>query len=586
MSESGVVLTAVQRRAWLIEQTAPGAGFQHLAVGVRLRGPLDMAALRRSLRTVEARHEPLRVALAADGAAAEARVLPVQAAELTAALDLPEQDAGGADADAAVDIRSLELVVSELAACYGACATGVEPALPAAVPYGAVAAAHRERLAGPGGARQRAFWSAELTGLSDPVPLPWARARPETPSFRTDAVELRLPALPELAALAVAEDVDLGTLVTTAWAVLVDRCARVEEVVLGVPAARPGDAGTVVGPVEDVLTLRVRMGYDPTWRAAVRAVRAGLADVQAAADVPFGEQVALAAPPRQFGVHPLWTVFARPVDPPPAPVTAAGLEFSLRRCDVGRSSHDIELETAQGPQPRVVLRYRTDLLDPDRATELAGRLAALLGQLVDQPDEHLSNLPLLQPDEADRIVRDWNRTRTDYPRDTPVHVLFEQWADRAPDAPALHWEDRSLTYGDLEAQANQLAHHLLGLGVHPESRVGLYFGYSCDWVVGALATLKAGAAYVPLDPAYPADRLATMCVDAGVEVLLMPAEADRDGLFPGVRRVHPDVDAALLAAEPTVRPAVAVDSEDLAYVMFTSGSTGRPKGIGVTHRNV
>jgi amino acid adenylation domain-containing protein len=301
----------------------------------------------------------------------------------------------------------------------------------------------------------------------------------------------------------------------------------------------------VAHPTGDaVLPLRVRLPEDPTWRAVLDAAGASIVDAHANSD------------PSAAGL---------------LDAAGAGIAISHRPSGDGHTG---------------VIRCHTARYSRPDAERMARDLTALLEQCARHPDEHLSNLSLLDGPRWREVVHGWNDTTTAYPRDATVADLVERWARDTPDAPALRAGDRELTYRQLDERANRLAHHLRGLGIAAESRVGLCLRDTVDWVTGALATLKLGAAYVPLDPAYPADRLAYMCRVAQVRAVLFTG-ATRGRVDP-ICDLRVDLDAlsSRLAALPASRPAGEVHPEALAYVMFTSGSTGQPKGVGVTHRGI
>ncbi|HSR23163.1 MAG TPA: amino acid adenylation domain-containing protein, partial [Candidatus Eisenbacteria bacterium] len=302
--------------------------------------------------------------------------------------------------------------------------------------------------------------------------------------------------------------------------------------------------------------------------------------------VPLRRLAALLGLERHLNVAPLVQVVVTP-QPAAEPRTVAGVSFAFTPVDGGEALYDLELrlqETAR--DPGATLRYKRELFTPAAAEMLGRRLGQLLEQMASSPDERFSNLSVLAEEEREQVLYEWNQTRTDFPRDRTIPALFEEWADRAPDAPALRWEDFELTYGELERRANRVARYLRRLGVGLETRVGLHYGYSAEWVIGALATLKAGGAYVPLDPSYPAGRLATMCEVSQVHVLLAQEGLDGGVELPVARRVVLSAEADAIEQESDARLPESASPDALAYVMFTSGSTGRPKAIGNTHRNV
>ncbi|HEX2211053.1 MAG TPA: amino acid adenylation domain-containing protein, partial [Longimicrobium sp.] len=247
----------------------------------------------------------------------------------------------------------------------------------------------------------------------------------------------------------------------------------------------------------------------------------------------------------------------------------------------GAASFDLTLGLADDLHG--FLEYATDLFDEPTIRRMAGHLERLLQQAADHPDRPLSALSLLDQAELTRVVEEWNRTEARYPAELCIHQLFETQAARTPDAVAVVFEDQVLTYAELDARANQLANHLVHLGVGPEERVGLCLERSLEMVVCILAVLKVGGAYVPVDPGYPAERIAWMLSDSAVPVLLTQQRLRRG--LPGTRARTIAVDAQWdeIAAESAENPGIRATPQDLAYVIYTSGSTGRPKGVMNAH---
>ncbi|KAA2252836.1 amino acid adenylation domain-containing protein [Solihabitans fulvus] len=629
MSPTDQAVGVRRERIWLLSQLATEPSVHHNALSLRIHGPVDVATVTRALDVVLARHEVLRtvfsfrggeiVPAVLDGPVAltvveELRALPAadRAAELARLTE--EQLRAPFDLAAsppvrctlvrlgpyryellvvahqiAADRRSLELLGEEIGAVYQALVHGDAPeAGPAGSSFGELAEDAEARLSGGDLADSLDFWKHAVADLPDARSLPYQRSRPELGTQATGRTEftVRSTVAARLRELASAERTDVSTVVLAGVVTLLHRQLRASDLVLGVPTdLRDAASADVVGPLTETLPLRLRLPYDPTWREVVRVVRDGLRDVAAHREVPLQRLIEFARPERQLSMHPLFQILVAGAPAVPRPRTIGGVTFDPRLVDVARSPFDIEFRVADRDSLDGALSFQEELFARRNVDTIAEQLLHLLRQLAEDPDTRLSNVALIGGDERERILYGWNRTAVDYPRDALVHELFEQWADRTPQAPALLWEETGYTYAELDRRANQLAHYLRELGAGRETRIGLHFGYSAEWVVSALATLKVGAAYVPLDPSYPADRLAMMCRSADVEILLSHVGAGESPETPGVRRVLVDSEPAI-ADQPGDRLATEVRPDQLAYVMFTSGSTGRPKGIAVSHRNI
>jgi len=618
--------TLGQQRIWLDGLLLPGTAVHHVAVAVEIAGPLDASALERSLATILDRQQILRAGFTRDGDALTYAAIPaapeLQRRDLAA---YPPDERARRHAELrvresrrpfdvtsgplvrftlvrlgavrhellvvlhqlATDQQSLHVFQHELLTSYGAFTGGSDLALVPLPSRSADAARGRREAPTPDLGTGAGYWEQQLAGIPDDLELPFSR-HADTASREAATVPLALPpaAVRAVQALDPVGGVTPFMAGLTAFVLLLHRYTGRRDLVVGTLAdRRSGDADQVQGFLVDPLPLRVRLPEDPYLRDVLDEVRTTTLAALAHQDAWLSRALEQGQP--DSAGHPardLRFVCGQPLG---GPRTVAGATFSFATFDSGDTPSDLDIQLYERDGGlEGFIRYRTARLDGGDIERMAQHLPALLTQLGNQPGERLSNLSLLDDDEWRQVVVDWNDTTSAYARAGSLPQLFEEWAERTPDAPALRYGEFELSYGELEARANQLAHHLRGLGVEAEARVGLCFHSRIDWVIGAMATLKAGGAYVPLDPSYPRERLAYMCRDSGLQAVLLTSELGDHLPADCGHRVLTDEVAQDVAGQPTTRPPRRLHPDGLAYVMFTSGSTGQPKGVGVSHRNV
>ncbi|HEV2734757.1 MAG TPA: amino acid adenylation domain-containing protein, partial [Longimicrobiaceae bacterium] len=628
----GAPLSFAQERLWFMDRLEPGSAVYNISLARRLGGALDEAALERALGEIVRRHEALRTVFReVDGS-------PVQVIAPFGGFTLRLGDLSGlADADREVEVRrrateeavlpfdltagplfrarvlrldgeshvlllSMHHIVSdgwsmgvffrELSALYEAYREGRESPLPEpGVQYADYAAWQREHLRGEMLERQISYWKERLADAPALLELPTDCPRPAVQTCRGGHERIELPGelLERLRTLGRSEGATLYMVVLSAFQVLLSKYSGSEDIVVGSPIAgrtRKEVAG-LIGFFVNTLVLRTDLSGDPSFREVLRRVREVTLGAYEHQELPFEKLVAELQPERSLSHSPLFQVsFALDdVEEPGHGVAELGTEGV--DADVSFAKFDLTLAVvARGRDLRGWLSYSTDLFERGTVVRMLGHLGRVLEQVAANADVRLSRLGLLGEAERALVLEEWNRTERPYPRGVCIHELFEAQVRERPDAPALAWGEESLSYAELDARTNRLAHHLVRLGVGPEARVGVLLERSAELVVSILAILKAGGCYVPLDPGLPAERLRLMQDDSRIRVLI-----SRGGLAGVVEAggrdvVHLDRAADALASEPIHAPLSGAGAENLAYIVYTSGSTGKPKGVMVAHRHV
>ncbi|WP_163787320.1 non-ribosomal peptide synthetase, partial [Myxococcus vastator] len=630
--EGALPVSFAQQRLWLLEQLHPGRAVYNVPLALRLRGSLHVEALRRTFAEIVSRHEALRTTfLLRDGQplqqihpAPAGWELPVEdlsaleatERETTARRRLDEEARRpfelatgpllrtgllrlGLDEHVLVltmhhivsDGWSLGVLVREAAALYSAFVQArPSPLPPLPVQYAEFAVWHRQQMEAEGlGARLDAL-RASLQG-APALELATDFPRPTTRSFRggTHAFSLPAPLVAALEKVGRENGATLFMVLLAAYESLLARYSGQDDFCIGTPTAhraRP-EFEQLIGFFVNTLVLRARLGGGPTFTDLVGRVREAALTAFAHQDVPFDRLVEALGGARDPGRSPLFqAMFVLQNAPLQAPALP-GLRVDLLPCTTGTSKFDLTLSFLERDGALDgQLEYSLELFEPATARRMVEHLRVLLEAAARDPRCRVSELSLLTPAERRDVLEAWNDTRADFPADTTFHALFQAQARRTPHALAVSFEDHALTYGELEARSNQLAWHLLSLGLKPEARVGLYVGRGLEMVVGLLGILKAGGAFVPLDSSWPTSRLALTLQDCAAPVLLTLRRLDTSWLPDGVQVVCLDSPEALPASLPTHPVAPAASSGSLAYVIYTSGSTGTPKGVMVQHRSM
>ncbi len=623
---SGVVervpLTEAQRHAWFLARYSKGASTaQNETVILKLSGRLNLPALREAFQGVVRRHEALRARMLFDE---DAQHITDEDAPPLACVDVAAADAGRWIAEETrrpfdlerplarasvlrlsdeehlivlsahgliADRRSLHLAVSEMGAIYTADLQGVNASLEPVMPLRDYSEALMRHEQAPEYQRAAAYWSEHYSDGIPQIDLPSTHPRPAIKSYEGSRLVLPLePALLRgLEAWSAQHGSTIFMTLLGAFNIFVHRLTGEDDMVVGIfgrgaPLLTGGER--LIANASNAIPLRMQVDAGMTFPACVESLRKGLLDALDHQDVPFASLIRTLSPRRDQSRSPIFT-FAFDIEPPLSSPQFQGLAAAWMTPPTQHARYDLQLTVVEaGSTFQLQCDYSTDLFDAPTMRRFVRNFKVLLEGIVASPDALVSALPVLSAAERTQIVDEWNQTRTDYPRDRCVHQLFEEQAKRTPEAVAVVFEDRSLTYAQLNRRANQIANRLRRMGVGPESCVGVCALRSLEVIVAFLAVIKAGGAYMPLDPTYPRERLALMVNETGAPVVLAQDKlVDRvTGLGPEVLALDSEVDA--FAGESEEDPPNLTTSRNLVYVIYTSGSTGRPKGVRVEHRGV
>jgi amino acid adenylation domain-containing protein len=624
-------LSFAQQRLWFLDQMGAGAAYA-VPLALQWSGRLDRDALRHALSALVERHESLRTRFpVVEGRPRQVIAPPFElrldVSDLTP-LDAPARERERArlaaeEAERPFDLAagplirarlavlgpaehvllltlhhvicdgwSLGVLFRELAELYRAACEGRAPELPAlAVQYADFAVWQRQALAGDALAAQLLYWKRRLGSDLTTLELAADRRRPAAQSFAGACWRFRLgdELTGALESLARAEGVTLAMLLLGAFGALLARDSGQEDVAVGSPIANRtrSELEPLIGFFANSLVLRLDLSGDPAFRELVRRVQRISLDAYAHQDLPFERLVDELQPERSLGHNPLFQVVFAMQDAVPAPAALPDVTLAPLAPVVTRTRTDLELHLrpVDGGLEGLLV-YATDLFDESTVARLARRYASILAGAVADPACRLSRLPVLEDDERRRILRTWNETAMPFAADACLHELIEQRAAEAPGSTALVHGSETLSYGELDERANRVAHALRAMGVGHDRLVGLCLERGTAMIVGLLGILKAGGAWLPLDPGYPRERLAFMLADSGAAVLVTTAALAQRLPAHGAALLCLDRDAERIAAAPASNPGRVATPSSLAYAIYTSGSTGTPKCALLEHRGL
>lgn len=625
-------LSFAQQRLWFISQLQQDNASYNVSGGVRMEGPLSVAALERAFGEVLRRHESLRTVIRqVDGEPVQVitgppvfrlpkfdlQMVPAAQreteAQLLLTLDAQKpfniEDASLFRATLLLlsprehillltmhhiisDGMSRGVLVRELVQLYEAFANGRSSTLPELpIQYVDFAAWQREWLQGEVLDKQVSYWKEKLAGAPSLLELPADRPRPPVQSFHGARHPVVIPQelTESLRELGESQNATLFMTLLAAFEVLLFRHTGQDDIVVGVPITGRNnpELANLIGFFINSLPVRTDLSGNPTFRELLGRVREAALGAYEHQDLPFEKLVEVSQPERDTSYSPLFQVMCH-LDNTGAPALALpGLRLTPLDADTGTSKFDLTLDLVESStELKGWLEYSTELFDDVTIQRLSERFQILLKAAVAAPDTRIAALPLLSPVEENQLIVGLNQTAEVFPHAPCLHQIFEAQVEQTPAATAVRFEGQELTYAELNRRANQLAHRLRKLGVGREVLVAICMEPSLDLPIALLAVLKAGGAYIPLDPADPRKRLSFILEETGAPVVLTQEGLADNQAFAGVEVIRLDRDVEVFATESTENLPSQVTGENLCYVIYTSGSTGQPKGAMLHHRGV
>lgn len=625
-------LSFAQEQLWLEKQLNPDSAAYTIANAVRLSGSLHVKALQRSLHALIQRHEILRTSFPMVGERviqhiADDLSLPFeqrsleslspseQEDELARLIAHEEQHVFNLEAGPLLrmilvrlgatehvllltmhhiitDKWSMGIFIRELAAFYDAFSHNQPSPLPELpVQYADFAVWQRQCLTQEILDAQLAYWRKQLADIPPLLELPTDRARPMTQAYQGSAETFFISSdiVNSLKMLSQQSGATLFMTLLGAFATLLSRYSRQEDVVIGTVIAtrRQTELESLIGFFLNNLVFRVLLGGNPTFQDLLAQMKQVAFDAYAHQDVPFEYIVSALRPKRTLNHHPIVQVMCILENVPFESLHLSGLTLTPIGLESMTADYDLALSMAETPEGmRGKFVYNALLFEEATIRRMCGHFRMLLAGIATNPNQRVQEFPLLTDAERVQMLEEWNPPETTSPAAKCVNVLFEEQAERTPDAIAVVFEGEQLTYHELNRQANQFAHYLQKQGVAPEVLVGIGVERSLEMIVALLGVLKAGGAYLPLDPAYPPERLAFMAQDSRISLLLTQAALRDRFRFEGVSVCCIDTDRHVWENESPENPVSDAALDHLAYVIYTSGSTGTPKGVAVTHTGI
>ena len=625
-------LSFAQQRMWFLYQMDSQNPAYNECPAIRLTGNLNIDILEQSLNAIIQRHEILRTTfpmvegkpiqkiapfLKVNLLKVELKDLPIEkveeivAQELQKPFDLTQSpllrftlfDLGYEDYilvpvihHIIIDGWSKGILFKELSSFYQALLSNSTASLPElTIQYADFAVWQRQWLQGEVLANQLNYWKKQLAAAPPLLELPTDKPRPPIPSFRGSSICFKIDSdvTEKLKSLSQKSGVTLFMTLLATLNTLLFRYSSQKDILVGTPTANRNrqEIEPLIGFFVNTLVMRNSLEGNLSFSELLQQVRNVVLESYANQDVPFEQVVDGLQIERSLSYNPLFQVMFALQNTPLTALDIPGLRVKSMAVENVRVKFDLtlileEIETDQGTYLEGYWEYNGDLYTAERITRLMGHFQTLLKGIVKNPQQKVGELPLLTDPEKQQILVEWNQTQVPYQDHQCIHQLFEEQVAKNPDAVAVIYEQECLTYQQLNQKANQLAHYLQSLGIKTEELVGVCVERSPLIIIGILGILKAGAAYLPLDPSYPPNRLIYMVEDSGVSVVLTQEKLANTLQLENLQKVYLDQDWPIISQQSSDPPVSETQAKNLAYVIYTSGSTGKPKGVLLAHKGV
>ncbi len=634
--DGSIPLSYSQERLWFLDQFEPGGTFYNMPGVLRLEGELDVGLLERSINEIIRRHEVLRTTFSAVDGKPEQVIAPLMSLEIKR-IDLIELTDERREAEIRryleEDIQqpfdlllgplvratllslgkakisgeahyillftlhhivsdgwSTAILIREFIALYEAYRAGrASPLAELTVQYADYAIWQRKWLQGERLEQQVNYWKQQLAGAPAILELPADYPRPAVQSYRGATLYTTVsPSVTgQLQQLGRQQDATLFMVLLAAFNILLSRYSGQDDLCVGTPIANRNrlEIEGLIGFFINTLVLRTDLSGNPTFMELLTRVKAVCLGAQIHQDLPFEKLVEELSPVRDMSHNPLFQVMLALQNTPETALEIEGLKIAPEVMEVGTSKFDLDLEITESEGGlEIQYSYNTDLFARSTIERLAGHFGVLLESIAANPNRLISELPFLTTKERNQLLTQWNGSEVTYPSGHCIHQLFEMQAMRHPDAIAVVFEDKQLSYEALNQKANRLAHFLKSQGIGPEVLVGICIERSLEMMVGILGILKAGGAYLPVEPELPEGKLRLILQDSGIEWVLTSSTLSEK--IP--KRYHTLYLDQEVSAGYSAQPLASsgLNPRQLAYMLYTSGTTGIPKGVGVTHSNL
>lgn len=611
-------LSFAQQRQWFLAQLEPDSPFYNIPAAIRLQGQLDITLLEQSFNQVIQRHKILRTAfetvegqpviVISPEISLNLSVIELKSEQIKSFIQQEVQQPFKLDELPLFRVKVLHLspeehiilltihhiisdawsvgiLVHEVATLYHG---STLPDLP--IQYSDYATWQREYLQGKILETQLAYWKKQLKDAPTVLELPTDEQRSVIQTFQGATCNFKIS--PEetksLKTLTQQQGCTVFMTLLAIFKTLLYRYTSNEDIVVGSPIANRNRTETegLIGFFVNTLALRTDLSGNPTFTTLLQRIKEVALNSYAHQDIPFEQLVDELQLPRDLSFTPLFQVMFVLQNIPRPTLNLSGLEWTPLETESSTAKFDLTLYMAETEEGFVgTFEYNTDLFKESTLKRMIGHFQTLLTAIIANPQQRLSELPLLTQTEKQQILEEWNNNQTEYPKTNGLHQFFEAQVKQTPNAIAIILEKQQLTYNELNQQANQLAHYLQSFGIKPEDKIGICIDRTFDLIIGLLGILKTGAAYVPLDPTYPEERLTFTIQDAGCSIILTQQKFNEKLPLNQTPVIYIDTDWKKITKESKTNPISLVTSNHLAYIIYTSGSTGKPKGVAITHNN-